>query len=31
MPLQAGDRIPDVTLLTLDPRGQPRPISTGEI
>ena len=31
MPIQVGEKIPDVTLLTLDPNGQPRPISTGEL
>jgi peroxiredoxin len=31
MPIQVGERIPDLTLLTLDPQGQPRPIATGEL
>jgi len=31
MAIQVGDRVPDVALLTLDPQGQPRPVSTAEL
>ncbi len=31
MAIQPGDKVPDVTLLTLDPQGQPRPVATGEL
>ncbi len=31
MAIQIGDKLPDVTLLTLDPQGQPRPVGTAEL